>query len=220
MINWNSSPPGQNDRSFADDIFRCIFVNEKFCGFFFSNFFCSLFLGVQLTITQHWFIKKACSRIDEKPLSEPMLTHEKKIVTVSSRWANGELTVTTVVTASGPMITAQSRLGEVTAQSRRGHSSVTARSQLSYGEVTAQSRHLQYDHSSVMARSQLNHGPGHGWLWPFWSPWAHGELMVSSHGGQFFSHGDPIHWRIYATLRGVKIHGDLICACCYFIFGQ
>ena len=26
-----SSPPGQNDRHFADDIFRCIFVNEKIC---------------------------------------------------------------------------------------------------------------------------------------------------------------------------------------------
>ena len=23
--------PGQNDRHFADDIFVCIFVNEKFC---------------------------------------------------------------------------------------------------------------------------------------------------------------------------------------------
>ena len=44
-----------------------------------------------------------------------------------------ELTVTTVVTAPGPMITAQSRLGEVPAQSRQGHSSVTARSQLSHG---------------------------------------------------------------------------------------
>ena len=109
-------------------------------------------------------------------------THEKKL----SLWAHGELTV---VTAPGPMITAQSRLGEVTAQSRRGHSSVTARSQLSHGEVTAQSRHLQYDHGSVTARSQLNHGPGHGWLWPFWSLWAHCELTVSSHSGQFFSHG-------------------------------
>ena len=28
---FNSSPPGQNGRHFADDIFRCIFVNEKFC---------------------------------------------------------------------------------------------------------------------------------------------------------------------------------------------
>ena len=25
--------PGQNDRHFTDDIFRCIFVNEKFCNF-------------------------------------------------------------------------------------------------------------------------------------------------------------------------------------------
>ena len=43
-----------------------------------------------------------------------MLTHEKKIVTVTT------VTVTTVVTAPGPMITAQSRLGEVTARSRVG----------------------------------------------------------------------------------------------------
>ena len=27
----NSSPPGQNDRHFADDIFICIFMNGKFC---------------------------------------------------------------------------------------------------------------------------------------------------------------------------------------------
>ena len=27
----NSSPPGQNGRHFTDYIFRCIFVNEKFC---------------------------------------------------------------------------------------------------------------------------------------------------------------------------------------------
>ena len=27
----NSSPPGQNGRHFADDIFRRIFVNEIFC---------------------------------------------------------------------------------------------------------------------------------------------------------------------------------------------
>ena len=28
---FNSSPSGQNGRHFSDDIFRCIFVNEKFC---------------------------------------------------------------------------------------------------------------------------------------------------------------------------------------------
>ena len=27
---FNSSPPGQNGRHFADDIFRCIFVYEQF----------------------------------------------------------------------------------------------------------------------------------------------------------------------------------------------
>ena len=27
----NSSPPGQNDRHFAEDIFKCIFFKEKFC---------------------------------------------------------------------------------------------------------------------------------------------------------------------------------------------
>ena len=27
----NSSPPGQNGRCLADDIFKCIFMNEKFC---------------------------------------------------------------------------------------------------------------------------------------------------------------------------------------------
>ena len=26
-----SSPPGQNGRHFADDIFKCIFLNEKLC---------------------------------------------------------------------------------------------------------------------------------------------------------------------------------------------
>ena len=31
IIDDNLSPPGQNGRRFADDIFRCIFVNEKFC---------------------------------------------------------------------------------------------------------------------------------------------------------------------------------------------
>ena len=126
-------------------------------------------------------------------------THEKinghRELTVSSRWPRWSR-------LRGPMITAQSRLGEVTAQSRRGHSSVTARSQLSHSEVTAQSRHLQYDHGSVTARSQLNHGPGHDSVTAgcdhfghrehtVSSPWAHGELIVSSHGGQYFSHGHP-----------------------------
>ena len=31
IMSCNSAPPGQNVRHFADDIFKCIFVNEKFC---------------------------------------------------------------------------------------------------------------------------------------------------------------------------------------------
>ena len=31
IVILNSSPPGQNGRHVADDIFRCIFANETFC---------------------------------------------------------------------------------------------------------------------------------------------------------------------------------------------
>ena len=72
-----------------------------------------------------------------------------------SPWSHREFTVTTVVTAPGPMITAQSRLG---------HSSITA-------QVKAQSRLAGTILVTVNSR------------------WAHCELTVSSHGGQFFSHG-------------------------------
>ena len=98
----------------------------------------------------------------------------EKNVTVSSRWPRWS--------RLGP-----NDHGSVTA--RRGHSLVTVRSQLSHGEVTAQSRHLQYDHGSVTARSQLNHGPGHGSVTAGCDHFGHRELTVSSHGGQFFSHG-------------------------------
>ena len=101
-----------------------------------------------------------------------------------SPWAHGELTVSSRwprwSRLRGPMITAQSRLGKVTAQSRLSHSSVTARSQLSHGEVTAQSRHLQYDHGSVTARLQLNHGPGHGSVRAGCDHFGHRELTVNS----------------------------------------
>ena len=91
-----------------------------------------------------------------------------------SRWAHRELKVTTVVTAPGPMITARSGHSSVTAQSRLGHSSVTARSQLNHGIF-----------SMITARSQLNHGSVTAGCDHF----GHCELTVSSHGGQFFSHG-------------------------------
>ena len=30
-VRINSYPPGQNSRNFADEIFVCFFLNEKFC---------------------------------------------------------------------------------------------------------------------------------------------------------------------------------------------
>ena len=103
-------------------------------------------------------------RLSVRPSLRPsQVSHEKKIVTVGSRWAHGD---------HGGHGSRPNDHGSVTA--RRGHSSVTARSQLSHGEVTAQSQHLQYDHGSVVA------GCDH---------FGHRELTVSSHGGQFFFHG-------------------------------
>ena len=132
------------------------------------------------------------------------------------------------LTAPSPMIMAQSRLGEVTAQSRRGHNSVTARSQLSHGEVTAQSRHLQYDHGEVTAqsrhlqydhgevtaqsrhlqydhgevtaRSQLNHGPGHGSVTAGCDHFGHRELTVSSR----WAHGG--HFFLMGIHAGIRVN--------------
>ena len=89
---------------------------------------------------------------------------------MSSRWAHRELTVTTVVTAPGPMITAQSWLGEVTAQSRRGHSSITASSvwsRLSHGSVTAGCDH--FGHSELTVSSLWAHGEQS--RWPIFFSW-------------------------------------------------
>ena len=46
-------PPRENRRHFADDIFKCIFLNENFE--FSLKFHWSLFSRVQLTISKHWF---------------------------------------------------------------------------------------------------------------------------------------------------------------------
>ena len=62
----------KNGRHLADDISICIFVNEMFC--IWSKHLWSLFLSVQLTITENWF--REClnlHRIGDKP-SESTLT--------------------------------------------------------------------------------------------------------------------------------------------------
>ena len=107
--------------------------------------------------------------------------HEKKIVTVSSRWAHCDHGGH----GSGPNDPG-SVVGEVTAQSRRGHSSVMARSQLNHSilsMITAQSR---LGHSSITAQVMAQSWLAVTILVTASSRWVHCELTVSSHGGQFF----------------------------------
>ena len=65
-------PPGQNDRHFADDIFRYIFLNENFC----------ILIKISLKFVPKGQIDNnpplvqiiAWCRMGDKPLFEPMLT--------------------------------------------------------------------------------------------------------------------------------------------------
>ena len=49
----NTMRPRRNGQHFADDIFKRIFFSENV--WISIKFHCSLFLGIQLTILQHWF---------------------------------------------------------------------------------------------------------------------------------------------------------------------
>ena len=74
LVNWqvvNSSPPGLNGRHFPDDIFKCIFMNEKVCILieislkFVPKGPINNILALVQTIAWRWS--------GHKPLSEPML---------------------------------------------------------------------------------------------------------------------------------------------------
>ena len=69
----NSSPPGQNGCHFADAIFRCISVNEKFCILIWVslNFVPMGLIGdmSQLVEVMAW------SLTSHKPLPEPLMAH-------------------------------------------------------------------------------------------------------------------------------------------------
>ena len=136
-----------------------------------------------------------------------MSAHEKingRELTVSSRlW--------------GPMIMAQSRLGEITAQSRRGHSSVTARS----NSVTARSQLNHGIFSMITAQSplgHLNHGPGHGSVLAGCDHFGHRELTMSSRWPIFFS-WVGIAWKYKAAIftltpwRCLKWRAQLLSYC-------
>ena len=84
----NSSLPQQNGRHFADDILRCIFVNEKFC----------IFIKISLKFVPRpidndpalvWIM--SLWREGDKPLSEPMLTRFTKAYArlYRGRWVKG-----------------------------------------------------------------------------------------------------------------------------------
>ena len=67
-----SSPPGQNGHPFTDDIFKCIFMNEKFC---ISIWFPRKILLKSPTGNKLILIKAmARRRTGDKPLPETMLT--------------------------------------------------------------------------------------------------------------------------------------------------
>ena len=68
----NSSPPGQNDRHFAEDLFKCIFVNEKF----YISIRNSLKFVPKGPINNKSALVQvmAWRRTGAKPLPEPMLT--------------------------------------------------------------------------------------------------------------------------------------------------
>ena len=67
----NSSTPGQNGRQFADDIFKCVFMNEKFCILIQVSLKSVLKGPIDNTIA---FRVMAWCRTGHKPLPELMLT--------------------------------------------------------------------------------------------------------------------------------------------------
>ena len=71
VLSLNSSLPGQNGRHLTDDIFRCIFVNEKFCVLVKI----SLKFVHKGPVDNHQALVKimAWRRLGDKPLSELML---------------------------------------------------------------------------------------------------------------------------------------------------
>ena len=68
----NSSPPGQNGHHFTDNIFKCIFLNEKFCILIQT----SLKFVPKGPIDNKWALVQVMDwwRTGDKPLSETMLT--------------------------------------------------------------------------------------------------------------------------------------------------
>ena len=91
LARWwmNSSAPGQNGHCFTKDIFRCIFMNEKFC----------VWIKISLKYVPKGLINNNAALveimswcwIDDKPLSETMLKQPSSMTLICStrgRWVN------------------------------------------------------------------------------------------------------------------------------------
>ena len=85
----NSSPPGQNGCHFTDDIFKCIFINEKFC--------ISIWILLKSVPSGQIDNKSALvqvmawHRTADKPLPEPILTQFNSPMHICGtrwRWIN------------------------------------------------------------------------------------------------------------------------------------
>ena len=84
----NSSLPGQNSSRFANDIFKCIFLNEKFC----------ISIWISLKFVPEGAIHKkralvqvmAWRGVGNKPLPEPVLIQftDEYICVTKGRWVN------------------------------------------------------------------------------------------------------------------------------------
>ena len=93
----NSSPPGQNGRLFAENIFRCIFMNEKFY----------ILIKISLKFVPKGPIDNnpalvqimAWRRIGDKPLSEQILTRFTDAYT-RGRWVNCNSHLVSYLTSS------------------------------------------------------------------------------------------------------------------------
>ena len=151
------------------------------------------FLGLRLAKTRHrnlvplLFGVKPHPRVGSGRYSEPItvkcpVTHEKIN-------AHRELTVTTVVTAPGP----------------NDHSSVTARSQFNHGEISMITAQSRLGHSSITAQVTAQSRLAVTILVTVSSRWAHCEFTVSSPWAvtvaNFFLMGTQ-EWSVFA--RGVQ----------------
>ena len=86
-----TSPHGQNGRHFTDDVFKCIFVNEKFC--ILIKTWLKFVPNGPININPALVEIMAWRRIGDKPLSEAMLTWftDAYMRTLGARWVNQQV---------------------------------------------------------------------------------------------------------------------------------